>query len=61
MKEYILNLVRDKVAQLCYYDRKEDEEGCTREAWDEALADGTVTIDELVAVFRKELETRYPK
>jgi hypothetical protein len=59
IKETILLIISDLVADFCYYDRKEDEE-LSEAQLDQAVADGTVTIDEMVAEFRKHLENTYP-
>lgn len=54
MKKRILNTISDLVLNFTYYDRKEDEE-LTMEALAEAVEDGTITIEEMVATFEKEL------
>lgn len=54
MKEEILNTINDLCADFLYYDRKEDE--ClTIEQLNEAVKSGEITVDEMVAEFRKHL------
>ena len=50
----IINAVRD----LLYYDRKEDEELGTEDIAS-AIAQGEITEEEMVNVFRKELENPF--
>lgn len=50
-KEIILLTVDDLVLHFMYEDRKEDDE-LPRGAIERALADGTITIDEIVDRFR---------
>lgn len=52
MKENILNTVSDLVGSFLYYDRKEDED-LPRGAIQDALEDGVITIDEIVAEFKR--------
>lgn len=59
MKEIILATIEDLVAELCYYGRKEDEE-LSEAQLDQAIESGEITIDEMVAEFRKHLENTYP-
>lgn len=54
-KTTILNEVTDLVNNFLYYDRKEDED-LPRGAIEAAIASGEVTRDELVEIFRLELE-----
>lgn len=54
-KAMILDTVSDLVGRFVYYDRKEDE-NLSREALNQALRDGVVTVDEIVAVFRYDIE-----
>lgn len=54
-KEQILGAVRDLVSDFMYYDRKEDED-LPLYAIEDALDAGIVTIDEIVAEFRGQLE-----
>ena len=55
MKEIILSTVRDLCSCFLYYDRKEDED-LSAEELKEAVKNGTITIDEIVEEFRKQLE-----
>lgn len=55
MKETILNTVKDLCANFLYYDRKEDED-LSADDLEEAVKNGTVTIDEMVETFRQQLE-----
>ena len=54
-RKLILGTVDDLVTNFLYYGRKEDEElGCGE--IEEAIKQGEVSIDEIVAAFRKHLE-----
>ena len=53
-KEIAVAIIKDTVADLLYYDRKEDEE-MSREDIQRVFDDGLLTIDEAVALFREEL------
>ena len=55
MKDLILNTVDDLVGSFLYYDRKEDEE-LPRGAIDQAVADGEITVEEIVERFRAGLK-----
>lgn len=55
MKETIINTIKDLCADFLYYDRKEDED-LSADDLEEAVKNGTVTIDEMVETFRKQLE-----
>ena len=55
MKEQIYNLMQKAVANLMYYDRKEDDD-IPRGAIEGAIERGEITVDEIVAKFREELE-----
>jgi hypothetical protein len=55
LKQLILGTVEDTVADFLYYDRKEDED-LPRGAIEEAVAQGQITIDEIVNQFRQNLE-----
>jgi len=57
MKQIILNVVQDLCSNFLHYDRKGDED-LSSEQLKEAVKDGTITIDEIVAEFRKNLEER---
>lgn len=54
IKQLILDTLSDTCANFLYYDRKEDA-SLPVGAIEQALANGTVTGDELVALFRTEL------
>jgi len=56
-KKLILDTVSDMMGNLLYYDRKEDEE-LPVGAIEQALTDGFITTEEIVAVVRKNLEER---
>lgn len=58
MKQLILDTISDLCGSFLYYDRKEDEE-LNRDQLAEAVNDGVITIDEMVAEFRRHLEKRY--
>jgi hypothetical protein len=55
----ILAMVDDLVADFLYYDRKEDEE-FPRGAIEAAIANGEISIDEIVDQFRKSIEDEGP-
>ncbi len=55
MKQNILNTISDLAGSFLYYDRKEDE-SLPRGVIEKAVKDGVITIDEMVAEFRKHLE-----
>jgi len=52
----ILALIADGVADLLYYDRKEDDV-LPRGAIEDAIAAGEITIEDMVAAFEQELRT----
>jgi hypothetical protein len=54
-KELILTTIDDAVSDLLYYGRKEDEE-LPRDAIDEAVRNGEITVDEMVAKFKQALD-----
>ena len=58
MKQTILDTISDLCSDFLYYDRKGDEE-LTMEQLDEAVKNGEITIDEMVAEFRKHLENTF--
>ena len=63
MKEKILNTIKDLCSDFLYYDRKEDDELSEHDLI-QAVEDGTVTIEEMVAEFENELRNtlqRYVK
>lgn len=57
IREQIVGVIEDAVADLIYYDRKEDEE-LPRGAIESAVKSGLITIDEMVETFRSELTRR---
>lgn len=54
-KENILCTVSDMVVCFMYYDRKEDET-LPRGTIETAVKDGIISVDEIVAAFRQELQ-----
>lgn len=58
MKQIILDTIIDLCLDFLLYDRKEDEY-LTTEQLNEAIKSGEVTIDEMVAEFRKHLENEF--
>lgn len=54
IKEIILSTISDLCSDFLYYDRKEDED-LSIEKLNEAVGNGVITIDEMVAEFRKHL------
>lgn len=54
MRETILSTVKDLASVFIYYDRKEDEE-LPKGAIEQAIADGEITIEEIVNEFREGL------
>lgn len=55
MKQYVLDLIDDTIADLLYYDRKEDEDLPTGKI-EEMIVSGEITVDEIVARFKEQLE-----
>lgn len=55
-KEIIIASVKDLVTNLVYYDRKEDED-LPVGAIELAIDEGEITIDEIVEIFRSELNS----
>lgn len=55
MREIIIDTVKDLAGDFMYYDREEDEE-LPRGAIEQAIKDGVITVDEIVEVFRSEIE-----
>jgi hypothetical protein len=54
LKTLVLGTISDLVADFLYYDRKDDEElPCG--VIEGAIADGIITIEEMVSAFEKEL------
>lgn len=58
MKKIILATISDLCSNFLYYDRKEDED-LSMEQLNEAVKNGEITIDEMVAEFRKHLENTF--
>lgn len=57
-KQKIKNVISDIVSKFVYYDRKEDEDLSMNDL-DEAVKNGVITVDEMVAEFRTHLEEVY--
>ena len=55
IKQIIINTVKDLAADFLYYDRKEDEE-LSSDQLNEAFIDGTITTNEIIEIFAKELK-----
>lgn len=60
MKEQILKTIKDLCSCFLHYDRKEDED-LSVEQLNDAVKNGDITIDEMVAVFRETLESTFGK
>lgn len=60
MKQIILDTISDLCSNFLYYDRKEDED-LSMDQLNDAVNTGVITIDEMVAQFRKKLEDTFPK
>lgn len=58
MKEIIINTIDDLCSKFLYYDRKEDEE-LSADQLNQAVRKGIITVDEMVAEFRKHLENTF--
>ena len=54
MKEYILDVISDLTTNFVCYDREGDEL-LSREQLKEAVKNGEISIDEMVAAFKKDL------
>jgi hypothetical protein len=59
MKEKIINTIKDLCSDFLYYDRKDGE--LSEHDLIEAVEDGTVTIEEMVAEFENELRNTLQK
>jgi hypothetical protein len=55
MKQKILDTITDLCSNFLYYDRKDDDE-LSSEDLEDAVENGTITIDEMVEEFRRQLE-----
>ena len=60
MKENIINTIKDLCSNFLYYDRKEDDE-LSEDDLIQAVEDGTVTIEEMVAEFENQLRNTLQK
>lgn len=58
MKQTILNTISDLASDFLYYNRKEDED-LSMEDLKNAVDNGVITVDEMVAEFRKHLEKTF--
>jgi hypothetical protein len=58
LRKLTLDTAKDAAGNFAYYGRKEDEE-LSREDLEEAFSSGAVTIDDVVAAFRKVLEDNF--
>lgn len=58
MKQIIINKIEDLCSNFLYYDRKEDED-LSMEQLNEAVQKGEITIDEMVEVFKTNLENTF--
>lgn len=58
MKKKILNTISDMCANFLYYDRKGDKE-LSRDQLYSAVKQGDITIEEMVAEFREQLEQNF--
>ena len=58
IKEEVIATIGDLCSDFLYYDRKEDED-LSMDKLNKAVADGEVTVDEMVAEFRKNLENTF--
>jgi len=58
MKKRILGTIEDLCSNFLYYDRKEDEDLSPKDLR-EAVETGIITIDEMVAEFRKHLTNSF--
>lgn len=58
-KELFLIRVSDIVSNLCYYDRKNDEELSVKDV-EELLNNNQVTLFEIVEILDKEIKANFP-
>ncbi len=58
LKQDIINTIEDLCSDFLYYDRKEDE-SLSAKKLETAVKRGVITIDEMVAEFRKHLENTF--
>lgn len=57
-RQHLFNVIDDSVGNLLYYNRKEDED-LPVGVIEKLVADGVVTLDEIVARFRSALEPSF--
>lgn len=60
MKDIILSKIKDLCSDFLYYDRKEDKDLSLEKLY-LAVINKEITIDEMVAEFRKHLENTFKK
>jgi len=60
VKQIIIATIDDLCSDFLYYDRKNDD-SLSMEQLNQAVKDGEITIDEMVAEFRKHLENTFNK
>ena len=60
MKQIILDTISDLCSNFLYYDRKEDSQLSMKQL-NKSVESGEITIDEMVAEFRKHLENTFKK
>ena len=58
MKKIILDKIDDLCSDFLYYDRKDDSVLSVKKL-NKAVKDGVITVDEMVAEFRKHLENTF--
>jgi len=58
MKQIIFDTISDLCSSFLYYDRKADE-NLSMDQLNNAVESGEITVDEMVAEFRKHLEATY--
>ena len=59
IKNCIMASTKDLVSDLCYYDRKEDED-LDRDMFESAIKNKVITLDEIIEIFSNELKENYP-
>ncbi|MDD5650914.1 MAG: hypothetical protein PHF86_10945 [Candidatus Nanoarchaeia archaeon] len=57
LKQHILGVIGDLVADFLYYDRKDDE-GLELGVIEQAVKSGEITIEEMTQTFKEALEKR---
>jgi len=53
-RERIINILRDSISDLLYYDRKEDED-LPRGGIEEAVRNGEITVENMITIWGNEL------